>query len=97
MTLKEFSTSLNQVAPPEGVNIFLQALWFEARGDWDKAHVLVQDEENSDGAWIHAYLHRKEGDISNAGYWYRRAGKTMSRESLSQEWEDIVKEFLSAI
>lgn len=94
MTGNEFSTTLDQPLPPKGINIFLQALWYEAKGNWNKAHDLVQDEEGTAGAWIHAYLHRKEGDLSNAGYWYRRANKKIPNVSLQQEWEDIVEEFL---
>lgn len=97
MTLTEFSSTLNQPSPPKELGIFLQALWYEAKGNWDKAHDLVQDEENPEGAWIHAYLHRKEGDISNAGYWYRKANRKMPVTTLEQEWSDMVKEFLLKI
>jgi|SRR6478736_646970 len=97
MTLNEFSATLNQQQPPAGSGIFLQALWHDAKGNWNKAHELVQDEENKEGAWIHAYLHRKEGDLSNAGYWYRRANKSMPTVSLQQEWENIVTAFLAIV
>jgi hypothetical protein len=97
MTLKEFSSTLHQPQPPVGTDVFLQALWYEAKGDWNKAHHLVQDEEYGSGAWVHAYLHRKEGDLSNAGYWYRKANKKMPDVSLEKEWADIAEEFLKQI
>lgn len=68
----------------------LKALWHDARGEWDKAHGLAQDVNNQDGSWIHAYLHRKEGDRSNALYWYHRANRKIPAYSLEQEWEEIV-------
>jgi hypothetical protein len=67
----------------------LRALWLDARGDWDGAHRVVQDDESLEAAWVHAYLHRKEGDAGNAGYWYRRAGRAHARVGLEQEWEAI--------
>ena len=73
MTLSEFKKSIQQSAPPSNLSILLQALWFDAKGNWDKAHQLAQEVETSEGSWIHAYLHRKEGDLGNAGYWYHRA------------------------
>lgn len=73
----------------------LKALWHDARGEWDKAHDLAQDVNNKDGSWIHAYLHRKEGDRSNAQYWYHRANQKMPAYSLEQEWEELVNVFLS--
>jgi len=97
MTGKEFYSTLDQAMPPQGANIFLKALWYEANGNWNEAHDLVQDEEGMAGAWIHAYLHRKEGDLSNAGYWYRKANKKVPNVSLQQEWKDLVEEFLKQI
>ena len=85
-----FRKSLDASAPPDGVGPLLNALWHEAKGDWSRAHEIVQDEEGVDAAWVHAYLHRKEGDLSNAGYWYRRAAKPVSKASLEDEWEAIV-------
>lgn len=73
----------------------LLALWWDARGDWAKAHEVAQDVESADGAWVHAYLHRKEGDVGNASYWYRRAGRTVATTDLHAEWEQIVSEILS--
>ncbi|SFS10208.1 hypothetical protein SAMN05421771_1760 [Granulicella pectinivorans] len=72
----------------------LLALWWDAKGDWKQAHEIAQDVEGADGAWVHAYLHRKEGDTWNAGYWYRRAGRPEARGSLREEWEEIVTELL---
>lgn len=92
MTLEAFknTTDIHQFSP------LLQALWHDAHGDWDKAHDLTQDIETPDGAWVHAYLHRKEGDIWNADYWYRRAGKVRPSGTLEEEREVIVKNFLRA-
>jgi hypothetical protein len=90
MTLAQFKSSKT----PPNVSLELQSLWFDAKGDWEKAHTLVQDLDTKEAAWVHAYLHRKEGDISNAGYWYRRAGKPTFTGILEQEWEDIVTALL---
>ncbi len=90
MTLSEFKTGSK--VPP--VSLELQSLWHDAKGDWEKAHTLVQDVTSKEAAWVHAYLHRKEGDIANAGYWYRRAGKPEFKGTLEQEWEVMVKELL---
>ncbi len=72
----------------------LRALWLDAQGKWDEAHSLAQEAAGRDGAWVHAYLHRKEGDERNAGYWYTRAGKPAATGSLAQEWEAIVRALL---
>lgn len=93
MTLQEFKTSLKERQPPQ-VAVLLQALWYEAKGDWEKAHDLAQDVHTPDGSWIHAYLHRIEGDISNAEYWYHRANRKMPKLPLREEWEAIVSELL---
>jgi hypothetical protein len=90
MTLEEFRESLNSEHPPEDLTLSLAALWWDAKGDWTKAHESAQQDEGPAGAWVHAYLHRKEGDVSNAGYWYHRAGRPQSRISLDQEWAEIV-------
>ena len=81
--------------PPEGIGAPLTALWHVARGEWDKAHALVQAEESAAAAWVHAHLHRVEGDEDNAGYWYRRAGKPHAKSALGDEWETIANTFLS--
>lgn len=93
MTLQEFKTSLKERQPPQ-VAVLLQALWYEAKGDWEQAHNLAQDVHTPDGSWIHAYLHRIEGDISNAEYWYHRANRKMPKLPLREEWEAIVSELL---
>jgi hypothetical protein len=94
MTLEEFQASLAQRSPPKGLRATLRALWLDARGSWDKAHEVVQDEGGVEAAWVHAYLHRKEGDLDNAGYWYRRAKRTMPGGALEDEWRVIVATFL---
>ncbi len=73
-------------------NTYIEALKAERQGDWDKAHRMVQDIDTPDAAWIHAYLHRVEGDIGNAGYWYRRARKPASTKTLEDEWQEIFDE-----
>src|SRR5215468_2054713 len=89
MNFEEFRMSLSGGEPPSEVAAALTGLWWDAKGDWARAHESAQTDEGPDGAWVHAYLHRKEGDDSNAGYWYRRAGKTPARGSLEQEWLEI--------
>ena len=95
MTLDDLKQSLAGAGPPEGLTTPVLALWHDARGDWDGAHRTVQDLETPAGAWIHAYLHRKEGDESNAAYWYRRAGKPVARGSLAAEWAEIAEALLA--
>lgn len=73
----------------EGLAPLLAALWWDARGDWNRAHELAQSVETAEGAWVHAYLHRKEGDLFNAEYWYRRAGRRQPATTLDQEWAEI--------
>lgn len=90
MTLDEFRASLADSHPPAPLSPPLQALWQDAKGDWDRAHEAAQAGEDADSAWVHAYLHRKEGDAANAGYWYRRAGKPAARGSLDDEWTTLV-------
>jgi len=89
-----FKKSLDHDQPPEGSSELLQALWWEAKGDWEQAHRIAQDVSTSDAAWVHAYLHRKEGDDGNAGYWYSHAGKPKVSKPHDQEWEEIVRSFL---
>lgn len=93
MTPDEFRRSLDSPSPPV-VAPLLRALWHDARGDWDVAHGIAQDVETPDGAWVHAYLHRKEGDIGNARYWYSRAARPEARDSLESEWERLVAALL---
>jgi len=90
MDLPGFRQTLASPAPPEGLSLALQALWWDAKGDWDKAHECAQERDDKDGARVHAYLHRKEGDPLNAGYWYRRAGISPFTGSLPEEWEALV-------
>jgi hypothetical protein len=95
MDLPAFRASLDAPAPPPGLSAALAALWWDARGEWERAHAAAMRDEGTDAAWVHAYLHRKEGDLSNAGYWYRRAGKPMPKASLDAEWETIAAALLS--
>jgi len=91
MKYKELIDSLSKDNPPEQINGILKSLWHDAKGNWEKAHSIVQEIDNPDGSWVHAYLHRKEGDLSNAGYWYSRAGRKAAGGLLQDEWESIVK------
>jgi hypothetical protein len=95
MTLDEFRQSLTATEPPARLSLALSALWWDGKGDWTRAHESAQQDEGRDGSWVHAYLHRKEGDQSNAAYWYNRAGKPVCRESLDAEWLSIVEELLA--
>jgi hypothetical protein len=94
MTLDDFRKSLTATAPPAGLTVALAGLWWDAKGEWTRAHESAQQDEGSDGSWVHAYLHRKEGDEGNAAYWYHRAGKPVSREPLDGEWLSIIKALL---
>ena len=94
MTLQEFRGSLSEEDPPAKLSFALTGLWWDAKGDWTKAHESAQQDEGPAGAWVHAYLHRKEGDSSNASYWYQRAGKPHSRSSLQDEWNEITASLL---
>lgn len=94
-SLTPFPLSSNQ--EPQGLTPALQALWQDAKGNWDHAHDLSQQEDNKDGAWIHAYLHRKEGDNGNAAYWYSNAGKAPSRLNLEEEWGEIAETLLKLL
>jgi hypothetical protein len=95
MDLEAFRDSLGEASPPAGASRAVQALWHEARGNWDQAHRLAQGQDDAAGAWVHAYLHRVEGDPSNAAYWYRRAGKQMPSVPLAEEWEEVAGALLS--
>ena len=94
MTLEEFRESLTATEPPTGLTPALVGLWWDAKGDWTRAHESAQQDEGAEGSWVHAYLHRKEGDQSNANYWYRRAGQSMSSEPMEEEWLAIVRKLL---
>ena len=95
MTLQQFRDSLRGDEPPRELSVALAGLWWDAKGDWKRAHESAQQDEGPTGAWVHAYLHRKEGDTSNAAYWYTRAGRTPARNSLEQEWGEIAEALLS--
>ena len=94
MTLAEFKHSLQGAAAPRGCAPALAALWWAGKGDWDKAHKLVMDENGGDAAWVHAYLHRLEGDAGNAAYWYRQAKKPVGIGALEAEWDAIATALL---
>ena len=94
MTFEEFKKTLNQSIPPENLSPNLMALWLDAKGEWEEAHTIVQQIGGSEGNWIHAYLHRKEGDQANASYWYSRAGRQKPDVTLEAEWEEIVRDLL---
>lgn len=90
MTLDEFKSIKN----PNGLTPLLQALWHDANEGWANAHQITQEINNEDAAWIHAYLHRKEGDNGNASYWYQRAGRKFPAKSLSEEWQEMARHLL---
>jgi hypothetical protein len=90
MNLEQFKQSFSQDRPPSQVSDHLKALWYDARGSWEQSHDIIQDIDDNNAAWIHAYLHRKEGDIWNADYWYSKAGRKRPSVSLEREWENIV-------
>lgn len=95
-TIDAFRSSLSAAAPPAGTAPALEALWWARRGDWNKAHQCVQAHEGErDCDRVHAHLHRQEGDMGNAGWWYRRVGTTMPSQSLEDEWETLAGELLS--
>lgn len=91
MKFEEFKATLDNPLPPKSITASLAALWYAGKGDWEQAHAIAQDVPTLEGSWVHAYLHRVEGDQWNANYWYHRAGKTMPAVDLKQEWEDIVR------
>jgi hypothetical protein len=95
--LAEFEDSLRDAAPPTGISGALEALWHERRGNWDRAHEIAQDIGGPEGSWVHAYLHRREGDQSNAEYWYRQARQPVARGTLDEEWRAIVETLLNAL
>jgi hypothetical protein len=95
MTLADFKFSLSQPEPPDGLSALLKALWYEGKNNWEQAHNIAQDVPSAEGSWVHAYLHRKEGDQGNAAYWYHRAGKPLPLVSHEKEWEQIVSALLA--
>jgi len=94
MTLAEFKRSQSKAKPPAGLAPALAALWWAGKDKWDKAHDIVMNNEGKDCAWVHAYLHRVEGDLGNARYWYRQAGRSAASDPLPAEWEGIVRGLL---
>jgi hypothetical protein len=90
----DFKASLSGATPAPDLAAPLAALWWAGKGNWDHAHKIVQDENDANSAWVHAYLHRVEGDLGNAGYWYRQAGKPVATGSLETEWELMVSALL---
>jgi hypothetical protein len=94
MTYDEFISSLSSDQPPEKISEVLKALWYDGKKNWDGSHNIAQEIDNTEGSWVHAYLHRKEGDLSNARYWYSRAGKSEPRMSLKEEWTTLVRHFI---
>jgi hypothetical protein len=95
MDLDEFRGTMAGSAPPEGMSLALQTLWWDAKGDWDRAHGCAQQDSGQTGSAVHAYLHRKEGDMRNAGGWYSRAGRAPAVVSLDDEWQALVAEMLA--
>ena len=94
LTYEQFRASLQESVPPLGLAPLAEALWYDCKGDWEKAHDIAQTRNTAPYCQLHAYLHRKEGDPSNARYWYSRAGKSMPNVPLSEEWEALVREWL---
>src|SRR5688572_16405617 len=95
MTPTAFNLTLSLELPPRGLAPPVEALWWAAKGDWDKAHRIVMEEDGANAAWVHAYLHRVEGDLPNAGYWYRAAGKPVCPDALEAEWSAIAAALLA--
>ena len=93
--MKSFQESLANASPETHLSVYLKSLWFDAKGDWDQAHALIDQLPGADAAWLHAYLHRKEGDIWNADYWYARAKKSRPSCSLEEEWANLVSYYLN--
>jgi len=95
MTLDDFRKSQKTAPePPAGLSLALAGLWWDGKGEWKRAHESAQRDTGTEGSWVHAYLHRKEGDPDNAAYWYGRAGKPVCREPLEDEWIKIVTTLL---
>ena len=95
MTLEEYIKSIEADRPPSGISETLRSLWWDKKGDWDRAHSIAQDIPSVQGSAVHAYLHREEGVIWNADYWYTRAGRTRPDVTLDIEWQQLVDEMLA--
>ncbi|MCB0197026.1 MAG: hypothetical protein KDJ65_34075 [Anaerolineae bacterium] len=91
MTPDQFKESTSQSKPPANISQALAAMWWSAKGEWDTAHQLIQPLSDGVSIRIHGYLHRQEGDDANAAYWYRRTGMMLPRNTLEEEWEEIVE------
>ena len=98
-SLDEFVTAIeSQDEPDSNLSDCLKSLWWSQKGDWERAHGIAQDEGSQEGDWIHAYLHRVEGDLGNAAYWYNRASRPVKRnDSLQEEWNELVMHFLTEV
>jgi len=94
MQFETFQQSIKEATPPADISVYLLAMWYDGHGNWNKAHSLVDNLVDTTAYWVHAYLHRREGDSWNADYWYRKAGRKKPAISLQQEWETIVKALL---
>jgi hypothetical protein len=94
MNLQDFRNSIAADAPPADMSPALAGLWWDLKGDWTRAHDAVNEEENAAAAWVHAYLHRKHGDTSNAAYWYEHVRKPASTKPFNEEWEEIARSLL---
>lgn len=94
MEYSNFISSLNEPEPPENLNQLLQVLWYDAQGDWESAHKIAQVIQTKEGSHLHAYLHRKEGDQTNARFWYKQAQKKSFEGTIETEWETLVKEYI---
>jgi hypothetical protein len=95
MTLEEYIKSIEADRPPSGISETLRSLWWDKKGDWDRAHSIAQDIPSVQGSAVHAYLHREEGVLWNADYWYTRAGRTRPDVALDIEWQQLVEEMLA--
>lgn len=96
MTLAAYIASLDGASSAPDLSAPLAGLWWAAKGDWDQAHKIVQDDNSREAGWVHAYLHRVEGDLGNAGYWYRQAGQPTAKDSLQVEWKRIAATLLGS-
>ena len=94
-TLVAFEASLRLEQPADNLSAALKSLWYDAKGDWHMAHAQVDHLSDASSQWVHAYLHRKEGDIWNADYWYKKAGQTRPDISLEEEWKQLVLQLFS--
>ncbi len=94
MNLDDLKRSVDNDTPPKGISKLCKAMWYDAKEDWDTAHQIAQSVDSRDGSWVHAYLHRKEGDISNASYWYHMAGRKMPQTTSEEEWKEIALELI---